>query len=614
MSNNQKYGKTARLALLAGATKLNDAVSVTLGPAGRWILFRHMGVVISTKDGVTVAKEIQLSDPFESQGADLIKSAAGQTVNEAGDGTTTAVLLTHAIFKAGCDAIDAGAEPVQLVRGIERAKTAIVGDYDAKAKKFQGGILEKLAVPCSPELAFQAARISANGDDAVARVVSEAILKIGVDGALTIGDSHSPDHVLEFVDGMQLNAGYAHPYFITDVQRNRVAYDNVTVALIDRRVSSANEATGIMAAAIKAAQKESRALAILLIVDDIDPEALQHILRNKLKTESPIPIVVVRAPLWGDARRDLFEDIGLLTGAKRVEAPRGKDYDQIANSDFGFLERVVVTASKTILTAAPYSDFYRANKVDPYLAKVKTLVEDDGLRPDERDAAKGRLAALTGGVAVIKVGGTSADAVQETKFRVEDAIHATRAAVSDGVVPGGGSALLFTRARMAEFDDNDAPKSEQMGYGVILSCLHRPLEQIAANAGYGDDHISPKVFGTYIDHGMTGHNGFDASTGLMVDDMIAAGIVDPLRVVRAVLNAAAAAAGILLKTECLIADEPHLVAPSSVAETDNTKQKMMGEHPMIECTGLSDPGWAFFVSIVSILTLSLLIYLVLHYA
>jgi chaperonin GroEL len=555
MSNTQLYGKEARLALLEGATKLNKAVAVTLGPAGRWNLFRHMGIVLSTKDGVTVAKEIQLSDPYESQGADLIKSAAGQTVNEAGDGTTTAVLLTHAIFKAGCDAIDAGAEPVQLVRGIEFAKKVIVGDYDAKTHKFQGGLLEQMSVPCSPELAFQAARISANGDDAVASVVSEAILKIGVDGALTIGESHSPDHVLEIVDGMQINAGYAHPYLINDVQRNRAAYDNVTVALIDRRVSTAAEATGIMSAAIKAAQKESRALAILLIVDDIDPEALQHILQNKLKQQNPIPIVVVRAPLWGDARRDLFEDIGLLSGGKRIESPKGKDYDQLANSDFGFLQRVVVSASKTIITAAPYSAFYQEHKVQPYLDRIKTLIADEGLRPDERDAAKGRLAALTGGVAVIKVGGTSADAVQETKFRVEDAIHATRAAVSEGVVPGGGSALLFSKILATTVPSNAKTKSEEIGEQLIYGILSAPFEQIIKNAGHDEAEALADVL---MKQGVTGllRCGFDASTGLLVDDMIDAGIVDPLRVVRAALNAAAAAAGVLLKTECLIADEP----------------------------------------------------------
>jgi chaperonin GroEL len=557
MSNTQLYGKDARLALLAGATKLNKAVAVTLGPAGRWNLFRHMGLVISTKDGVTVAKEIQLSDPFESQGADLIKSAAGQTVNEAGDGTTTAVLLTHAIFKAGCDAIDAGAEPVQLVKGIERAKTIIVGDYDAKSHKFTGGLLESMSVPCSPELAFQAAKISANGDEAVAKVVSDAILTIGVDGALTIGDSHSPEHVLEVVEGMQINAGYAHPYFITDVQRNRAAYDNVTVCLIDRRVSSANEATGIMAAAIKASAKHQRALAILLIVADIDPEALQHILKNKLKQESPIPIVVVRAPLWGDARRDLFEDIGILSGAKRIEGPQGKDYDQLSINDMGFLERVVVTASKTIITAPDQSQFYMENKLSPYLDKIKTLIDDESLRPDERDAAKGRLAALTGGVAVIKVGGTSADAVQETKFRVEDAIHATRAAVSEGVVPGGGSALLFSMLTTVGTPSLALTSSESKGEDLLFGILSRPMRQIAENAGLDGESIVALVSENWNQGNVL--CGFDAATGSLISDMIVRGIVDPLRVVRSALNAACSAAAVLLKTEAIIADEPQEV-------------------------------------------------------
>ena len=555
MPNTQKYEKEARLALLAGVEKLNRAVAITMGPAGRWNLFRHMGSVISTRDGVTVAREIQLSDPFESQGADLVKSAATQTVNEAGDGTTTSVLLTYAIFKAGIEALDAGAEASQLVRGIERAKTVIVGDYDAKAKQFKGGILETLAVPCSPDLAFQAARISANGDDAVARVVSEAILKIGVDGALTIGESHSTDHVLEVVDGMQIPSGFKHPYLINDVQRNRAAYDNVTVAIINRRVSSAKEASGIMQAAIKAAQKASRAVAILLIVDDIDPEALQLILVNKLKTELPIPIVVVTAPFWGDARRDLLDDIALMSGGRRIESPAGKDYDQLANSDFGFLERVVVTAGKTIMTAAPYSDFYVATKVNPYLDKIKTLIADETLRPDERDAAKGRLAALTGGVAVIKVGGTSADAVQETKFRVEDAIHATRAAVSDGVVPGGGSALLFARNIAKTVPTDALTGSEETGEDLILDILSAPFRQILENAGYNATEALADVALKEVT--TQAHRcGFDASTGVLVDDMIAAGIVDPLRVVRAALNAACSAAGILLKTGAISADVP----------------------------------------------------------
>jgi chaperonin GroEL len=411
-----------------------------------------------------------------------------------------------------------------------------------------------MSVPCSPELAFQAAKISANGDDAVAKVVSDAILKIGVDGALTIGESHSPDHVLEVVEGMQIAAGYAHPYFITDVQRNRAAYDNVTVCLIDRRVSSANEATGILTAAIKASQKAQRALAILLIVADIDPEALQHILKNKLKQESPIPIVVVRAPLWGDARRDLFEDIGILSSADRIEGPQGKDYDGLLGSSFGFLERVVVTASKTIITAPPHSDFYREKWLTPYLDRIKTLIADEGLRPDERDAAKGRLAALTGGVAVIKVGGTSADAVQETKFRVEDAIHATRAAVSDGVVPGGGSALLFANLIASKSIIEATTTSELQGMNLIYGILSKPMGQIAANAGHESDDVIEMVAEGWEEGDV--RCGFDAATGKLIPDMIAVGIVDPLRVVRAALNAACSAAGVLLKTEAIIADEP----------------------------------------------------------
>jgi len=560
MPNTQLYGKDARNALLEGATKLNKAVAVTLGPAGRWNLFRHMGSVVSTKDGVTVAKEIQLSDPYESQGADLIKSAAGQTVNEAGDGTTTSVLLAHAIFKAGCDAIDAGAEPVQLVKGIERAKTLIVGDYDAKAHKFQGGLLESMSVPCSPELAFQAATISANGDEAVGKVVSDAILRIGVDGALTIGESHSPDHVLEIVDGMQIPAGFTHPYFINDGARNRVVYDNVTVGLFDRRISTANEATGILTAAIKAAQKDSRALAVLLIVADIDPEALAHILRQKMKTDSPpIPVVVVRAPLWGDARRDLFDDIGIITGANRIESPQGKDYDQLSIKSFGFLERVVVTQSKTIMTSpfsAEENNLYNVNVLEPYLDRIKEIIADEGLRPDERDAAKGRLAALTGGVAVIRVGGTSADAVQETKFRVEDAIHATRAAVSEGVVPGGGSALFFAMLIQSAVPSLASTSSESKGEDLIYSILPRPMEQIAANAGFESVDVAAFVSERWKEG--RPKCGFDAGSGKLIDDMIAAGIVDPLRVVRSALNAACSAAAILLKTECISAEDPQV--------------------------------------------------------
>jgi chaperonin GroEL len=566
-----KYGKEAREALLEGARKLNQAVSVTMGPAGRTVIFRHGNMLVPTKDGVTVAREINLPDPFESIGADLIKAAAGQCVDQAGDGTTAATLLAYSIFEAGCQAIDSGAEPTQLVRGIERACRAIVGEYDPEQKKFSGGILEKFSVPTTPELAFQAARISANGDEKIARVVSDAVLQCGVEGALTIGDSYSTEHVLERLDGMQVRSGMVHPYFVTDPQRNRAVYDDVTVLLVNRRISTANEATNIMKAAIGAAQADTRAVSILILCDDIDPEALIHIVNNKVRPDSSaIPIVVVRTPLWADARRDLLEDLSVITGGKVIDSPRGKAYEDLRRADFGYAKRVVVDHSRTLITTDP-SDFERSAKLEPHIARIKAVIADEASDARQVDAAKTRLAALTGGVAVIKVGGTSANDITEIKFRVEDAIHATRAAVSDGVVPGGGSALLFASLtysiakpepgdfprKYVSLDDDSMPELSDVDRGVslLLSILVEPLKQIAANAGYKGDEVANKVAEDVLDHGYT--NGFDASSGTFPKDMIAAGIVDPLRVVRAALNAAtSAAATTLLKCEAVIAHDP----------------------------------------------------------
>lgn len=559
MPNTQVYGAEARQLMLKGIEKLNRAVSVTLGPAGRTVLFRHMGALISTKDGVTVAHEVSLADPIESIGADLVKGAARQTVDEAGDGTTTATLLSYAIYKKGVETLQSGhAEPVKLVRGIEKAVKLIVGDYDAKAKKFSGGILEQFAVPCSEELAFNAAKISANGDEAVARVVSQAVLKVGVDGALTIGNSNSQEHILETVDGIQIDSGFTHPYFITDPQRNRVAYDNVTVVLINRRISTAKEAESILEHAIKASQARGRAVSILILCDDIDNEALALIVKNRVKTDSPqIPVVVVRTPLWGDARRDLLEDIAVLTEAKRIESPKGKHYEGLSASDFGVAARVVVTGSKTIITAQPMTDDYKAKKFDPHVAQLKATIADESMRPDQIDAAKKRYANVTGGVAVIKVGGTSANSVEETKFRVEDAIHATRAAVSDGVVPGGGSALLFAgKKAFSSPHDPTESKDELLGFNILLDVLEEPMKQIAKNAGFDGKEIVDQVL-EHLEELGANRNGFNAADGEYLDDMIAEGIVDPLRVVRAALNAAGSvAATTLLKTECVLGHDP----------------------------------------------------------
>ena len=558
------FGKEARAAILSGITQLNRAVASTLGPAGRWTLFRHGPMLVLTKDGITVAQEINLPGVYESMGADRMKGAARQAVNESGDGTTTAVLLGHAIYEAGCNAINDGAEPVKLTRGIQRAVKAIVGDYDAKKKKFSGGILETLAIPCTPELAFQAARISANGDDAIAKAVSEVVLKVGVDGDVTIANSFSQEHSVEFQEGMSFNSGWAHPVFINEPAMNRAAMDNVLVLVLNRQLNTLKEVRNLMGKAFTRAQRETKGdnkpFSVLIIADDFTPEALKQLVHHRSPAVidqngkniggDGITLAAVRAPLFKDSRRDLLDDLCLLTKATRIENEHGKDYDNLSASVFGIAERVTASQSKTVVTAGLPDAEYRTSSIEPYLARLAAMSEDTSLRPDQVSNLKARLAALTGGVAVIKVGGTSVNDVEKLKFQVEDAIHATRAAVADGVVPGGGSALLF--AQRALYDASPDESDEQRGYELLLDCLGKPLRQIASNAGYKGEDVEHQVDEANAGPAANDRNGFDASTGHYPPDMFEAGIVDPLRVVRSSLNAAASEACLLLLTEVVL--------------------------------------------------------------
>jgi len=560
MPITMQTGKEARAEILSGVKQLNKAVSSSLGPAGRWTLFRHGPMVVLTKDGVTIANEINLPGVYESMGSDRMKGAARQAVNESGDGTTTAVLLGHAIYEAGCKAIDEGAEPVKLTRGIQRAVKAIVGDYDPAKKKFSGGILETLAIPCTPELAFQAARISANGDDAIAKAVSEVVLKVGVDGDVTIANSFSQEHSVEFQEGMGINTGLVHPGFVNDAYRNRAVLEKAMVLVINRQISTAVEVVNIMKKAASKAKADNVPFSLLVIADEFTPEAMGQFLHHRKPQNmggDGLEVAIVRAPLWKDDRRDLLEDICLLTRGKRVEHPQGKALEQLSVNAFGTAERVLITQSRTTVIAGAAEDDYRTEEIEPYLARLTTMAEDTSLRPDQVSNLKARLAALTGGVAVIKVGGTSVNDVEKLKFQVEDSIHATRAAVSDGVVPGGGSALLFARGQALDPEDIDATDDEQEGYNLLIMVLSKPLEQIAANAGYEPDKTREQVVtwdGT--NNHLYGKSGFDASTGLFPEDMFAAGIVDPLRVVRSSLNAAASEACLLLLTEVVLGNIP----------------------------------------------------------
>jgi chaperonin GroEL len=552
-------GDKARRALLRGITELNDAVKVTLGPAGRIVVFRVPNGIIHTKDGVTVAREMNLSDPFESIGADVAKSVAGQAVDQAGDGTTTATLLIQAIFEGGVKAIVDGYEPTRLAAGIRYATKAIVGVFDEKEKKFKGGILERFKVDTTEELAFHVAKISANGDEDIARVVSQAVLRVGVEGAISIGMAQSDKHQLETVEGLQFDSGFASGWFVTDPQRNRAAYDDCLVFISDRRLSTQDECKVIVERAIKIAAKNEKPFALLVIANDIDQEALQFLVGNRINNR--IPIVAVTSPAWGPARRDLLEDIAIISDGERIDGPRGTNFSDLTNEAFGSVARVTVTQNRTIITGYPMNKNRREKVFEPYVARVRATTENVELHPADVDRAKQRLASLTGGVAVVKVGGNSGGEVKERGFRVEDAIHATRAAVADGVVPGGGSALLFARDVYShEHPDVNVTaepgkrvSDHTMGEIIVLEALERPIAQIARNAGADPEHVAMHVLGE-ADGGRC--NGYDAKDGLFLEDMIEAGIVDPLKVVRSALNASATAAAQLLVTEVVITNSP----------------------------------------------------------
>lgn len=549
-------GNDARLKLLTGVQKLNDMVKVTLGPAGRNVLFSTGSAIISTKDGVTVAREMSLSDPYESIGGEVAKGVAGQAVDQAGDGTTTATLLIHSLFAAGVQAVSEGFEPTRIAAGIREATKHIVGEYNEKEKRYQGGILESLRVLTSPELAFHVAKISANGDEEIARVVSDAVLKVGVDGAISIGTAQSPRHELEIVEGLQFDSGLSHPFFVTDPKRNRAVYENCLVFICDRRLSNQHEALNILKKALGRAESKQQQFALLVIANDVDQEAMATFLKNRINQN--INVVVVTSPSWGPARRDVLEDVALITKATVIDSDKGTNYDHLSSSDFGSAARVVVTQQKTVITAYPMENYERTRDFEPYVARVRALSEDATLHPADRDRAKQRLAALAGGVAVVKVGGNSGDEVKERGFRVEDAIHATRAAVADGVVPGGGSALLFA----GELFDAEIPEdtSKAKGYSIVVDALREPISQIARNAGYDPQDVIKSVLAENVTTSLN-RCGFNAAKGIREHDMIEAGIVDPLKVVRSSLNAAATAAAQLLLTEGIIALEP--IAPTT---------------------------------------------------
>ncbi len=517
------FGVEARQKLSAGVDALANAVKVTLGPRGRNVAFeRKFGAPSITKDGVSVAKEIELVDPLENMGAQMVREAASKTADVAGDGTTTATVLTQAIFREGNKFVTAGANPMEIKRGIEKAVHVVVEFVKRQAK----------AVSSKKEIE-QIATISANSDTVIGEQIANAMDHVGRDGVITVEEAKSIESEISFVDGMQCDRGYVSPYFVTDSEKMEADLNEPFILLFDKKISSMKSLLPILEQVAKTGRP------LLIIAEDVEGEALATLVVNKIR--GTLNIVAVKAPGFGDRRKAMLEDIAILTGGKLISEEIGLKLEGAQIADLGRAKKVIVTKDTfTIIEGAGSKD-----EINGRVMQIKAQVENTSSDYD-KEKLQERLAKLSGGVAVIKVGAATETEMKEKKYRIEDALHATRAAVEEGIVAGGGVVLLRARAEVEQLKLHG---DEQFGVQIVLRALEEPLRIIASNAGFEGSVVVNRVLQG------TGNEGFDAKTGEYVD-MINAGIIDPAKVVRSALQNAASIAGLLLTTEALIAEIP----------------------------------------------------------
>ncbi len=527
MSTKQlKYDNDARQAVLGGVEKLARAVKVTLGPGGRnVILDKKFGAPIITKDGVTVAKEIELSDPFENMGAQMVREVASKTNDTAGDGTTTAVLLAEAIYREGLKNVTAGANPMTLKRGVEKATAVVVSSIAKLSKK----------VKEHTEIA-QVASISANGDVEIGSKIAEAMEKVGKDGTITVEESKTIETTLEVVEGMQFDKGYLSPYFVTNPETMEVVLDSPYILIHEKKISSLQDLLPLLQNVAKAGKP------LLIIAEDVDGEALATLVVNKLR--GTLNVCAVKAPGFGDRRKAMLEDIAVITGGKMISEELGIKLDTIKLEDLGQAKRITIEKETTTIIDGNG----KTSDIQARVSQIKHQIE--GTTSDyDREKLQERLAKLAGGVAVISVGAATEIEMKEKKDRIEDALHATRAAVEEGIVPGGGVALIRCRKALAAAiaaEEGDL----KVGMQIVYNCLSSPLRQIVANAGRQEAAlVVSKV------ESSAGAAGYDAANDEYVD-MLKAGIVDPAKVTRLALQNAASVAGLLLTTECMVTDAP----------------------------------------------------------
>jgi chaperonin GroEL len=524
MAKQVIHGEESRQAILRGVNQLAEAVRVTLGPKGRNVVIeKKFGSPTITKDGVTVAKEIELKDALENAGAQMVREVASKTSDVAGDGTTTATVLAHAIFREGARLVAAGHNPMALKRGIDRAVDAAV--------KF----IKDMAKPVQGEAIAQVGTISANGDKQIGEIIAEAMKKVGKDGVITVEESKSLETTLEVVEGMQFDRGYLSPYFVTDAERMEATLENALILIHEKKISAMKDLLPLLE------QVARQGKPLLIIAEDVDGEALATLVVNKLR--GTLQVCAVKAPGFGDRRKAMLEDIAVLTGGQVISEDLGIKLENVKIEDLGRAKRVTVDKDNTTIVEG-------AGKPEKIKARVEQIrVQIENTTSDyDREKLQERLAKLVGGVAVIKVGAATETALKEKKARVEDAMHATRAAVEEGIVPGGGVALL--RAQKALENIELGEDEERFGVQIVRRALEEPLRQIAMNAGYEGAVVVNRVASEQSEN-----FGFNAATGEF-EDLVNAGVIDPAKVTRTALQNAASIAGLMLTTEALITELP----------------------------------------------------------
>jgi chaperonin GroEL len=520
------YAQNARERLLRGVDQLTHAVRVTLGPRGRNVLIdKSWGSPTVTKDGVTVAKEVELEDRFENLGAQMVREVASKTSDVAGDGTTTATVLAQAIFREGSKMVAAGMNPMDLKRGIDKAVAVLVEQLGKQSKRTRS----------SEEIA-QVGTISANGDETIGKILAEAMEKVGKEGVVTVEEAKGTETTLEVVEGMQFDRGYLSPYFATDAERMEVVLEDALVLLHEKKISGMKDLLPLLEQISKSREP------ILIVAEDLEGEALATLVVNKIR--GTLTCAAVKAPGFGDRRKAMLEDIAILTGGRLIAEELGLKLENVTLKDLGRVKKVVISKDETTLIEGGGSKKDIAARCGEIRKQIEATTSDY-----DREKLQERLAKLAGGVAVLKVGAATETEMKEKKARVEDALHATRAAIEEGIVPGGGVALLRAQSALDGLEESLPLEEERAGVKIVRRAIEEPLRWIAGNAGIEGSIVVQKV------KEGRGAFGFNAATE-KYEDLVEAGVIDPTKVVRAALQNAASVASLLLTTEALIAEKP----------------------------------------------------------